>query len=64
MYQCYELRCEGKVIGGFEADLWKIRAAALQYPRATAPMVAAARVARARGTPAREERRVFLLSLA
>jgi hypothetical protein len=30
---CYELRCEGKVIGGLGADLWKIRAAALQYPR-------------------------------
>jgi hypothetical protein len=28
--KCYELRCEGKVIGGLEADLWKIRAAALQ----------------------------------
>jgi hypothetical protein len=27
---CYELRCEGKVIGGLEADLWKIRAAVLQ----------------------------------
>jgi hypothetical protein len=25
--RCYELRCEGKVIGGFVADLWRIRAA-------------------------------------
>jgi hypothetical protein len=22
---CYELRCEGKVIGGFGTDLWKLR---------------------------------------
>jgi hypothetical protein len=27
---CYELRCEGTVIGGLEADVWKIRAAVLQ----------------------------------
>jgi hypothetical protein len=32
---CYVLRCEGKVIGGSGADLWKIRNTALQYPRAT-----------------------------
>jgi hypothetical protein len=32
---CYELRCEVKVIGVLEADSWKIRAVALQYPRAT-----------------------------
>jgi hypothetical protein len=30
---CYELRFEGKVMGGFGADLWRIRAVELQYPR-------------------------------
>jgi hypothetical protein len=58
---CYELRCEGKVIGGLEADLWKIRAAALPYPRATVAAGTvhaekvergAARVDGSQGTPA------------
>jgi hypothetical protein len=58
---CYEQRCEGTVIGGLEADLWKIRAAALQYPRATVAVGTvhagkvergAARVAGSQGTPA------------
>jgi hypothetical protein len=49
------------VIGGLEADLWKIRAAALQYPRATVATGTvhaekvergAARVAGLQGTPA------------
>jgi hypothetical protein len=49
------------VIGGLEADLWKIRAAALQYPCATVAAGTvhtekvergAARVAGLQGTPA------------
>jgi hypothetical protein len=49
------------VIGGLEADLWKIKAAALQYPRATVPAGTvhtekvergAARVAESQGSPA------------
>jgi hypothetical protein len=41
------------VIGGLGADLWKIRAVALQYPRVlfTHKVVAAARVGGAQGTP-------------
>jgi hypothetical protein len=31
-YDCYELRCEGKVIRGIGADLWGIRAPELQFP--------------------------------
>jgi hypothetical protein len=49
------------VIGGLGVDLWKIRAAALQYPRATVAAGTvhvekaergAARIAGSRGTPA------------
>jgi hypothetical protein len=60
-----------KVIGGLEADLWKIRAVALQYPRATvgagtvhAEKVErwAARVAGSQGTPAAGEGFFLLIS--
>jgi hypothetical protein len=56
---CYELRCEGKVIGGFGVDLWKLgllrystRGATIPRVLFTPRVVAAARVVRARGTPA------------
>jgi hypothetical protein len=32
--RCYELRCEGKVIGGFGAELWRIRAEGVGTPAA------------------------------
>jgi hypothetical protein len=60
-----------KVSGGLEADLWKIRAVALQYPRATvgagtvhAEKVErwAARVAGSQGTPAAGEGFFLLIS--
>jgi hypothetical protein len=57
--ECYELRCDGKVIEGFGADLWKLgllcystRGATVQRVLFTPRVVAAARVGGAQGTPA------------
>jgi hypothetical protein len=32
---CYDLRCKGKVIGGFGVDLWRIRVASYSTHGAT-----------------------------